>query len=67
MRVARCESGYNPGAYNPRSGASGLFQFLPSTWRTTPYAAASIFDPWASAQAARWMFDRGRASEWVCR
>lgn len=26
------ESGGNPQAYNPASGAGGLFQFLPSTW-----------------------------------
>lgn len=29
--IAR-ESGGNPAAYNPASGASGLFGFLPSTW-----------------------------------
>jgi hypothetical protein len=29
--IAR-ESGGNPTAYNPSSGASGLFQFLASTW-----------------------------------
>jgi hypothetical protein len=26
------ESGGNPRAVNPSSGAGGLFQFLPSTW-----------------------------------
>ena len=29
--IAR-ESGGNPGAVNPTSGAGGLYQFLPSTW-----------------------------------
>lgn len=67
LRVAACESGFNPHAVNGASGAGGLFQFLPSTWRTTPYGNASIFDPMAQAQAARWMYDRGRAGEWVCR
>jgi len=33
------ESGGNPGAYNPSSGAGGLVQFLPSTWASTPYGA----------------------------
>jgi hypothetical protein len=30
--VIRVESGGNPQAVNPSSGAGGLFQFLPSTW-----------------------------------
>lgn len=66
LAVARCESGLNPNAYNARSGASGLFQFLPGTWRTTPYASYSIFDAWANANAAAWMWSVGRRGEWVC-
>jgi soluble lytic murein transglycosylase-like protein len=66
LRVARCESNLDPSAYNPRSGASGLFQFLPGTWRTTPFAGNSIFDPWASANAAAWMWSVGRRGEWSC-
>lgn len=34
------ESGGNPGAVNPTSGAGGLFQFLPSTWASLGFAAA---------------------------
>jgi LysM repeat protein len=34
------ESGGNPQAFNPASGAGGLFQFLPSTWASLGYAAA---------------------------
>jgi muramidase (phage lysozyme) len=30
--IVRLESGGNPRAVNPSSGAGGLFQFLPSTW-----------------------------------
>jgi hypothetical protein len=30
--IMRLESGGNPHAVNPSSGAGGLFQFLPSTW-----------------------------------
>ncbi len=66
IAVARCESNLNPNAVNPRSNASGLFQFLPGTWRTTPYASYSIFDPWANANAAGWMWSVGRRGEWVC-
>lgn len=66
LAVARCESGLNPNAVNRSSGASGLFQFLPGTWRTTPYASSSILDPWANANAAAWMWSVGRRGEWVC-
>jgi LysM repeat protein len=66
IAVAQCESSLNPNAYNGEYGASGLFQFLPSTWATTPYANANIFDPYASANAAAWMWSVGRRGEWVC-
>jgi LysM repeat protein len=38
--VINAESGGNPQAYNPVSGAGGLFQFLPSTWASLGYAGA---------------------------
>jgi resuscitation-promoting factor RpfB len=70
LRVAYCESRYNPGAYNA-SGASGLFQFLPSTWAANSvragFAGTSPFDPVAAANVAAWMFARGQAYQWVCR
>lgn len=66
LRVARCESNLDPSAVNASSNASGLFQFLPSTWATTPYADQDIFDPVASAEAAGWMWANGRRNEWVC-
>ena len=68
LRIAKCESGYNPYAQNP-SGASGLFQFMPSTFANTPpgRAGGSIWDPTANAQAAAWMYSQGRQAEWECR
>jgi uncharacterized protein YraI len=66
IAVARCESHLDPNAVNRSSGASGLFQFLPGTFRSTPYASYSIFDPWANANAAGWMWSVGRRGEWVC-
>jgi uncharacterized protein YraI len=66
LRVAKCESVLDPNAINPRSNASGLFQFLPGTWATTPYADQDIFDPVANANAAGWMWSVGRRSEWTC-
>jgi resuscitation-promoting factor RpfB len=70
VRVAYCESKFNPGAYNA-SGAAGLFQFMPGTWAANSvragYAGASVYDPVASANVAAWMFARGQAYQWVCR
>ena len=65
-RKARCESQLNPGAHNG-SEASGLFQFLPSTWRTTPFSGFSIYSAYANALAAGWMHRVGRGGEWSCR
>ena len=42
IRKAHCESGLNPYARNPQSAATGILQFLPSTWRSTPYGRYSI-------------------------
>jgi hypothetical protein len=67
LRVAACESGFNPNAYNRSSGASGLFQFLPSTWAHTPYAGRSVFDPDANARAAAWLYQQDHGSAWTCR
>lgn len=68
-RKASCETGgtLSPFAYNRSSHASGLFQFLPSTWRSTPYGRYSIWDPYANALAAGWMHSAGRGGEWVCK
>jgi soluble lytic murein transglycosylase-like protein len=71
LRIAWCESRYDPNAYNPTSGASGLFQFVPPTWATNSvragYAGASPFDAEASANVAAWMFARGSANLWACK
>jgi len=66
LRVARCESNLDPNAINAGGDTHGLFQFLPSTFASTPYAEHSIYDPWANANAAGWMWSQGRRNEWVC-
>ena len=66
LRVAECESGLDPYNVTPPYSASGLFQFLPGTWATTPYADQDIFDPVANANATGWMWSVGRRYEWVC-
>jgi hypothetical protein len=66
-RRARCESANFTDFYNDRSGATGVLQFLPSTWRTTPFARFSIASFYANALAGGWMHAHGRGGEWSCR
>lgn len=67
--LERYESHGVASAVNPRSGASGPLQFLPSTWRTTPQGKAglSVFDPVAAHAAAKWMLSVGRGREFSTR
>jgi hypothetical protein len=56
--VAERESGFDPLAVNPSTGAAGLFQFLPSTWASLSELAgrggASVFDAGANVAVAAW-------------
>jgi SLT domain-containing protein len=55
--IIQKESSWNPSAQNPRSTASGLFQFIDSTWRAyrppngAPYAKARLAPPSIQAVA----------------
>jgi len=62
--IIRVESRGDPSARN-RSGASGLGQFLPGTWKSTPQGQAglSVFNAAANTAAIQWMIDAGRARE----
>lgn len=66
LRVANCESHYNPLAVNRYSGASGLFQFMPSTWNAN-FPGWNIWDPNAQARAALVFYNAGRQSAWTCK
>jgi len=66
LRVANCESHYNPLAVNRSSGASGLFQFMPSTWNAN-FAGQNIWDPFAQARGALVFYNAGRQSAWTCK
>ncbi|MDQ6883992.1 MAG: transglycosylase SLT domain-containing protein [Candidatus Dormibacteraeota bacterium] len=66
LRVANCESHYNPLAVNRSSGASGLFQFMPSTWNAN-FPGQNIWDPMAQARGALVFYNAGRQSAWTCR
>lgn len=54
-------------AKNPRSSATGLYQFLTSTYASTPYGKAgfSIYSAYAQSLAAGWMHANGRGREWA--
>jgi hypothetical protein len=74
LNIARCESGFNPGATNPypvgNSHAEGVFQILyPSTWNTTSYAAQNPYNYDANIHAAWEIFSRDGYSwrEWQCK
>jgi hypothetical protein len=77
LKILQCESLGDPEAYNPFSGAAGLFQFLPSTWASTaPQAGfpdADAFDPEANIGTAAWLANRYQAlgqyywQPWSCR
>lgn len=77
LRIIQCESLGDSEAYNPYSGASGLFQFLPSTWASTApkagFDGASAFDAEANIGTAAWLGNRyqelgqGFWAPWSCR
>lgn len=69
LRVITCESGGRPGAKNPVSSASGLFQHLGSLWNTRSaqagWAGSDVFDPVANVAVAAWLvYDHGGWSHW---
>jgi hypothetical protein len=66
IRKGRCESARWTRFTNHRSHALGPWQFLPSTWSSTPYASFSPYDADAAALAAARMHAHGRGSEWSC-
>lgn len=72
MRVMACESGGNPDATNPSSGAAGLFQHLPKYWAerssNAGVAGSTPYDPPANVAVAAWLFyEGGGQSHWVCK
>ena len=76
LRIMQCESLGDPEAYNPYSGASGLFQFLPGTWAVISpkagFAGASAFEAEANIATAAWLakyyqgLGRNPWTPWYC-
>ena len=77
LAIINCESNGDPDAYNPYSGAAGLFQFIPSTWASTApkagYPDSSPFEPEANVASAAWLANRYQElgldywEPWSCR
>jgi hypothetical protein len=67
MSVAACESNFDPGAYNPASGVTGIMQF---TWYTIQAYGWPGANPWSvhdSAWVAAKMFAQGLGwTHWHC-
>ncbi|HJQ95041.1 MAG TPA: transglycosylase SLT domain-containing protein [Acidimicrobiia bacterium] len=69
LRVISCESGGDPNAQNPSSGAAGLFQHIPRYWAERAASiglpGASIFDPVANVAAAAYLVYTEGWSPWA--
>lgn len=67
--VASCETGgtFSPYSRNSSSTASGLFQFLDSTWANQGIAGFSVYDPVANALGAARIVAHQGWRQWVCR
>ncbi len=64
LKIARCESGLNPHAYNPAGPYYGLYQFLMSTFRAN--GGTDIWDPVQQANITAKMLAHGQAHQWGC-
>jgi Transglycosylase SLT domain len=64
--IAQAESRFDPNAKNPRSTASGIFQFLNTTWASTPQGRAgrSVFDWKANIDAGIWLYQTAGRYQW---
>jgi soluble lytic murein transglycosylase-like protein len=64
LKIAKCESGLNPRAYNPAGPYYGLYQFLMSTFRAN--GGTDIWDPVQQANITAKMLAHGQAHQWGC-
>jgi soluble lytic murein transglycosylase-like protein len=66
LRIANCESGFNQFAKNGSSTASGVYQWLSSSWANQPAGktGVSVFDAEANIQAAVWLIAHNKISPW---
>lgn len=65
LAVAWCESRYSPTARGS-AGEMGVFQFLPSTFATTPYRHGNPWDAATNIEAAMWLVTTEGPRHWTC-
>ena len=61
-KVAWCESGWKAEAKNPNSTASGIFQFIESTWLV--WGKGEVFDPHDNIEAAVRLYEARGLKPW---
>lgn len=76
LAIIACESNGDPDATNPRSSATGLFQFIGRTWANASgpagFGGASPTDPEANVASAAWLVEysleagQGPWRHWTC-
>lgn len=68
--IIQCESGWDSLAKNPNSTASGLGQFLSSTWKETNRrmgleTTPNVFDSKANIDAFVWLIEKDGNRHWL--
>lgn len=70
IRLAACESNFNPEAFNPKDpqgGAHGLFQYLRPTWNKWQKESGikgNIYDWRAQIEMTMWGLSKNRQNAW---
>lgn len=66
LAIARCESGLRATVLNGGgSGSSGLMQFMPATFASSPYGHYWILSAKWNALAGAWLMARAGTGPWV--
>lgn len=67
--IARCESNYRPDARSPTSTASGVYQWIASSWVSysarAGHGGKSVFDVWANVDTAGHAIATGGPGPWA--
>ena len=69
-KIANCESGLNPTIKNKNSSASGVYQFISSTFRFTMKRMgepinSDVFDPENNVKAGIWLLSQDGIRHWT--
>lgn len=74
LKVAKCESGFNPNAFHKNDGGNGkhsvgIFQFQESTFLTWEKKLGEDLDYYSyhdQIKLASFMFSKGQQKQWTC-